>query len=355
MDIASVPAVSIAVVEGGEVSWTRAVGFGNTDTKTAVDEQSVFAAASLGKPVFGYVVLRLVDEGKLSLDRPLVSYFRPDGLPSDPNVELVTAAHVLSHTTGFRNWRNRLDQKLIPDFVPGARFQYSGEGFFWLQQVVEAVTGQAVDRVMRDRLFGPAGMPRASYGWSRDHDRWFVYGHGYRGGLANQFNRTSGNRMLAVAERSGKPIAEWTTAEVFKAAAEVNPELPLLPNYVLPNVAGSLMCTAAEYGRFLTLLMGGRRPAAWEIRPASRDAILTPRVELKPGLSWGLGWGLERHRSGNLFWHWGDNGAYKAFTVGDPARRRAIAVFTNSEGGAKVYRPIVQAATGIDLGSFVWI
>jgi hypothetical protein len=72
-------------------------------------------------------------------------------------------------------------------------------------------------------------------------------------------------------------------------------------------------------------------------------------------LSWGLGWGLERHSSGALFWHWGDNGIYKAFTLGDPVRRRAIVIFTNGSGGAKVYERVVRAATAFDLSAFLWV
>jgi CubicO group peptidase (beta-lactamase class C family) len=302
-------------VEDGAPAWTRSVGVTNVETKVPVAGDTVLAAASLGKPVLGYVVLRLADEGRLDLDRPLVSYYRPEDLPADPNLGLITARHVLSHTTGLRNWRNRADQKLVPDFAPGTRFQYSGEGFFWLQQVVESVTGQGVDRVMRERLFGPAGMSRATYAWSSDHDGWTAYGHTNRGDVGNQFGRALGNKMLLLAARWGKPMTEWTTADTFRALPEADPSVPRLPNFVLPNVAGSLLCTATEYARFLALMLDGRRRADWEIDDATRRAMLASRIELKPGaLSWGLGWALERHSTGALFWHWGDNGIYKAFT-----------------------------------------
>jgi len=152
MELASVPGLAMAGVEGGAVSWTRSSGVLNATTRMPVQDDSVFPAASLGKPVFGYVVLRLVDEGKLDLDRPLAGYLRPDDLPADPNSDRVTARHVLSHTTGYRNWRGRADTRFVPDAAPGTRFGYSGEGFFWLERVVETITGRGVDRVMRDYL-----------------------------------------------------------------------------------------------------------------------------------------------------------------------------------------------------------
>lgn len=353
MTLASVPGLSIAVVEDGAVAWTRAIGVLNADTGAPVTTDTVFPAASLGKPVFGYVVMKLVDEGRLDLHRPLVDYFRPEGLP--PASEPITAAHVLSHTTGLRNWRNRVDQPLAPDFAPGARFQYSGEGFFWLGQAVEAVTGQGIERVMRERLFQPAGMTRATYGWTRNHERWTTSGHTSRGAVGNHFSRTLGAKLLAIAEETGTPLAEWTAATLFRQVARADPSLPLVPNFVIPNVAGSLLCTAPEYAGFLGLLQTRTRRDSWEIAEASRLAMLTPRVDLKPSLSWGLGWGLERRSDGPLFWHWGDNGIFKAFCVGDPARRRGIVVFTNGDGGPKVYQRIIRAATGFDLDAFVWV
>lgn len=357
MDLASVPGLGIAVVEGGEAAWQRGIGLANAETRVPVDQGTVFPAASLGKPVFGYVVMKLAEEGLIGLDRPLASVFRPGDLADDARLDRITPRHVLSHTTGLPNWRSREGgAKLEPAFEPGTRFQYSGEGFFWLQRVVETVTGQGVDRVMRERLFGPAAMPRATYGWSADHRAWTAYGHDNRGAVARQFGRAAADPLLDLAGKRNKPFLDWTAADVFRAMAELESPLPALPNFAIPNVAGSLLCTAGEYARFLASMLGGRRAAAWEISEASRTAMLTPRVTLRGELSWGLGWGLESTGSaGRLFWHWGDNGTFRAFTLGDPARRRAIVVFTNGQGGPKLYQRIVTDATGLDLAAFVWV
>jgi CubicO group peptidase (beta-lactamase class C family) len=353
MDLASVPGLAVAVVEDGAVAWTRVVGVANADTKAPVTPDSTFPAASLGKPVFGYVALQLVDEGRLDLDTPLVEYHRPTGLPAE--AERITARQVLSHTTGLRNWRNRAEQTLTPEFPPGGRFQYSGEGFYWLGQVVEAITGRGVDAVMRQRLFAPVGMPRATYAWSAEQERLAVAGHGSRGTVANNFIRTLGGKLLAVAQSTGAAMTDWRSADAFQALARADSTLPALPNFALPNVAASLLCTAAEYATFLTLMMAGRRRAAWEITEERRRAMLTRQVDLKPGLAWGLGWGLEQRAPESLFWHWGDNGIFRAFTVGDPASRRAIVVFTNGDGGPKVYQRLIRAAIGADLAAFVWV
>jgi hypothetical protein len=150
-------------------------------------------------------------------------------------------------------------------------------------------------------------------------------------------------------------MGDWTAADVFRAMDETESRLPKLPNFAVPNVAGSLICTADEYARFLsTMLAGGQRPD-WAVSEGSRAAMLSPRIELNPALSWGLGWGLEATDRGPLFWHWGDNGPFTAFAVGDPARRRALVVFTNSESGPRIYQRVVADATGMDLAAFLWV
>jgi len=356
MELASVPGVSVAVVDRQQLVWQRAFGVANVETRAPVLEDSVFPAASLGKPVFGYVVMKLVEEGLIDLDRPLMEYAKPDDPDDDPRLTRIVPRHVLSHTTGLPNWRQGgSGTKLRTSFEPGDRFQYSGEGFFWLQRAVEEVTKQGVDRVMRTRLFGPAGMARATYAWSAEHRAWTVYGHRERGDLANQFNRRTADPLLDVAGRWGKPMGDWTVDDTFRAMKEATPSLPLQPNYAIPNVAGSLICTAGDYARFVTMMLTGRRPEPFEIADQSRTAMLTPRVEVNRVLSWGLGWGLERNGARRLCWHWGDNGIFRAFVLAEPEAGRAIAVFTNGSSGPKVYQRIIANATDLDLAAFLWV
>lgn len=355
LELASVPGIAMAVVEDGAVAWERVLGVANVETGAAVSDRSVFPAASLGKPVFGYVVMKLVEEGLLDLDRSLVDILRPDDSSTDPRLDRITPRHVLSHTTGLPNWRRRAGEPLVPGFDPGERFQYSGEGFFWLQRVVESLTGRGIDLVMRDRLFAPADMARATYAWSAGHRRDMVWGHERRGALARQYNREIADPLLGRAEAWGKPMTEWTAAEVFRAMEENQSPLPRLPNFAIPNVAGSLILTAGDYARFLGLMMSEPQAAPWKLTDASRSAMLSPVVNLNRALSWGLGWGLESTVGGRLFWHWGDNGPFRAFTVGDPGRRRALVVMTNGEAGPNVYQRVVADATGLDLAAFLWV
>ena len=94
------PAASIAVVRAGRLTWQRAFGVKDTGTNEPVDGDSVFAACSNTKPVFAYGVMKLVERGLLDLDTPLTRYTKRR-VTTDPRIELITARHVLNHTTGF--------------------------------------------------------------------------------------------------------------------------------------------------------------------------------------------------------------------------------------------------------------
>ena len=160
---ARVPGLSMAVIHDRQATALTAVGVRNSLDRAAVDQQTIFAAASLSKPLFAYAVLQLVDAGKLAFDTPL-SLHVPDYVTDDPRAAAVTVRHVLSHTSGLPNWRS-VDLPLKTYFPPGERFSYSGEGFVWLQRVVEAVTGESLNTTLRRLIFEPLGMHRSSYVW----------------------------------------------------------------------------------------------------------------------------------------------------------------------------------------------
>jgi CubicO group peptidase (beta-lactamase class C family) len=143
MNRATVPGLSIALIEEDKVAWLGSFGARNAKTGEKVDERTVFQAASLSKAVFAYAVMKLADQGKLDLETPLSQYL-PGYLENDDRINRITARHVLTHRTGFPNWRSG-GKPLTIQFTPGERFSYSGEGFVYLQRVVEKITGQPLD------------------------------------------------------------------------------------------------------------------------------------------------------------------------------------------------------------------
>ena len=160
-----VPGVSLVLIRDGAIAWRRAFGVKDASTKQPVDTETIFEAASMSKPVFAYVVLKLCEKKVLDLDTPLVTYGAPPFLDGDPRVKLITARHVLSHSTGFQNWRSDSEPLRI-HFTPGTQYQYSGEGFAWLQSVVSHVTGQPIEPFMKANLLEPFGMTTSGYIWN---------------------------------------------------------------------------------------------------------------------------------------------------------------------------------------------
>lgn len=351
MRIAGVPGAAIAVVDRGRLAWSRSFGVKNILTRDPVREDSLFEAASMTKPVFAYVVMRLADEKRLDLDKPLVAYRRPAYLGQDPNLELVTARHVLAHSTGLPNWGSG---PLVTRNAPGSNYAYSGEAFIWLQLVVETIMGMGLGDVMQAKLFGPAGMSRSSFGWDAEIAGSAVFGHSEppegEQKLPPQPTRELGDRLLRIASKRRKPIASWTYEDSIEAMRETDPKTPPSTHDLLVNSAGGLLMTASDYAKFMALMMDRPERAAWEISDAARRAMLTPQLDVRgQDISRGLGWELEQSSGGPLFQHSGSNyGIFKTLGVGDARGGRAIVVFTNAANGNALAARVVRQATGID-------
>jgi CubicO group peptidase (beta-lactamase class C family) len=351
MRIAGVPGVAIAVVDRARLAWSGSFGVKNMLTRDPVRDDTLFEAASMTKPVFAYVVMRLTDEQRLDLDKPLVAYRRPANLGNDPDLERITARHVLEHSTGLPNWASG---PLVTRSAPGSSYTYSGEAFIWLQLVVEQIMGMGLGGVMQAKLFDPAGMSRSSFGWDEAIAKSAVFGHSEppegETKLPPQPTREMGDRLLPLASKWRKPIAAWTFENSVEAMRETDPKTPPSTHDLLVNSAGGLLMTASDYARFMVLMMDRPERAAWEISDAARRAMLTPRLDVRGhDITRGLGWELEQAPSGPLFQHSGSNyGIFKTLGVGDARNGRAIVVFTNAANGNALAARIVREATGID-------
>jgi CubicO group peptidase (beta-lactamase class C family) len=305
-----VPGASVAVIVDGKPVLLR--GYGRLraeEDAPAVDGHTVFQAASLSKPVVAYGVHRLIAErpDDLDLDRPLSGY-RPPDEPyerGDPRLERITARMVLSHTTGFPNWRpdNWSDdpKPLKIRFEPGTKFRYSGEGYVYLQRVVEQITGETLDVYLRGSVLDPLRMQTSSFVWEERFEAIHATPH----------------------DGKGRPQEKWRPRSA--------------------QAAGTLQTTAADYARFLLAVLGDG-PS-----PEAAESWLTQVSTIDDRLGWSLGWGIEKLEDGDLFWQWGDDGPFKALVAGSPARGVAVVVFTNGQRGLNVARPVVERVLGTGL------
>lgn len=314
METAVIPGVSLAIVQNGDI-WQGHWGVTNATTRQPVIAETWFQAASLSKPVFAYAALQLVLASQLDLDQPLITYLSPvqqssdllfDHIVNDERVQQMTARHVLCHTTGFPNWAAQ-GEPLKASFKPGTQFSYSGEGYQFLQRVVEQIVGQPAHDWIRATLFTPLGMAEASFTGLKTNEQ-IAFGH----------------------DKAGQPVDFWEIDQM--------------------GAAFSLHCSAAAFAQFLLAA----------IRPSPiTDLMLTPQVQVNnsssydddwpnldaptnPRVGWGLGVGLQTGDNGRFFWHWGDNGTFKACTMGQVESGTAVAVFTNSQNGDTLWQPVLE-------------
>jgi len=362
MQRAQVPAVSVAVLEGGELAWQHQQGLANAQTGQPLAPQALFEAASLTKPMCAWLVLQLASEGRLLLDEPLVHTWRPAWVDEHPWNDRITARQVLCHTSGLPNWRRQpLQERLRPAFEPGTRLSYSGEAFFWLQLVAEQRSGLALPRLAQRALFQPAGMQDSDLAWSDEVARRAVFGHAAaRAGagvpLPRQMLREAWQQAMPLAAAWGRPLADWRWDEAQRAFDALGSAVPSAavawPGDLMSNAAASLRCTAADYARFLRVLMPGA-PGP-HLPPTWQRLHTEPQFETRPPWSAKtLGWNLERTAAGPVLYHAGNNAQqFRAFALADPARGRALVVLTNGGGGDAVCQALVRASTGLDLRAF---
>jgi len=347
MDIAGVPGLAVSIIEDRQIKSTHAVGVKNAETQEPISGDTLFEAASLSKPVFTCGVLSLQQEGKFDLDRPLHQYLPLPESEDVPRLKQVTARQALTHTTGLQNWRFKSEDKLKFSFEPGTGFSYSGEGFFYVQRVVEQVTGQSIESFLQERVLRPFGMLNSTYIWRAELESLVSMGHHDRGKKAEPWNMQRGRQLLELAEQQKKPLSDWMYEDLVEAQAEIEPERPALPNGLIPNVAASLLTSAPEYAQFMLRLL--------DPNDKTTRQMLTSQHGLNDVLAWGLGIGLEKVNDDFCFWHWGDNNTFMNFMFGSPKTGEGIVVLTNESRGLKICERIIREWLGRDLHSFLWI
>lgn len=289
LDSAQIPGISIALIENGTISWSAGLGMKDPVTKEPVTKTTIFRGASLGKPLFAYGVLKLIDEGTIALDTPLVLYVPTGYLEetffkspvTDERMRLITARMVLNHTSGLPNWRPE-GKPLTTLFAPGSRYSYSGEGYYLLQRVVEYLVKVPIEAFMQRTVFKPLGMVHTS----------FVY----------------------------QPADSSYYARSYDGAGK------LVRNEPEPaNVAYTLRTTAEDYARFIAATMMKHDPIA--------KAMLSSQVSTdicQPGqVSWSLGWATQHTPEGTLFCQWAKSPTASGYVIGSADQKTALVYLVN--------------------------
>jgi CubicO group peptidase (beta-lactamase class C family) len=162
-----------------------------------------------------------------------------------------------------------------------------------------------------------------------------------------------GRRAELIAREWGKPLEEWLYADAARTVTLINSAWPVIPLYMVPNVAASLLTTVRDYARFLARLVARPPAPGLDLAQSTRAAMATPQIRINSALGWGLGWGVQEDEYGETLWHWGSNNSFRNFVVADPANGRAVVVLTNSENGPPVYERVISSLTGHDHPAFL--
>lgn len=331
---ASVPGASAAIVTTDSISLLSA-GVVLAGDNRPVNDRTVFEAASLSKPVFAFAVLdRLVATGQLDLDRPLDSYLREPYPSSDARVRAITARHVLTHSSGLPNWRHAAAEALTVAFAPGTQYRYSGEGFYFLQTVVETITGLGLAAFMRPTL-DALEMFSSDYIWRPAYAAVGAHPHDIHGAPLAWDSMVLGTQLQELAERDHAPLESWTTQRALDALGRIVPPRDAVPWNAMPNAAWSLYTTAADCAAFVRALL--RRPD----HPMLHPAMPTSRYVWR-----GLGIAVQVLNGARLCYHTGANPGFKAAMFADLERGRAVVSFANGDGGFPLNMHVVESALG---------
>ena len=295
-----VPGLALATLTGCEVDDEVLVaGEAMLDPDVPVTPETAFEAASLSKPVFAWLVLSLVDEGVIDLDRPIAETFDYARLPDKAAYAQITPRMILTHRTGLPNWVDGATDFFertasIPfDAPPGTAYTYSGEAFQLLQLFVERETGMTLQQLFRERLGG--FMPHSTF--VQPLPKGVAPSRGYR----SASDAKSGRGMTNLGDRGG--------------------------------AAYSLVTTAEDYARFLSHVCKREGMSAGTYAEMLRSQSPVPEDMAPFPASYGLGWMTATLPEGTLVGHGGNNDEYRAFAGFIRESGDGLVILTNGANG----------------------
>jgi CubicO group peptidase (beta-lactamase class C family)/Tfp pilus assembly protein PilF len=315
---AGVPGMAIVVFKHGEATSKMNLGVRNANTQEPVLDETVFEAGSLSKPVFAYLMFRLIDKGQYDLDKPLVEYMPIDlieknvlhhpinekGFDSE-GFSQITARMILSHSSGLPTVS--FDRLL---YRPGFKFSYSPGGYVYLQHVLEYLTKKSLTELAEELVFKPLEMKRSSFIWKKDFESSVAVGH-------NILGKTTGK----------------------------------MRKRYLPVSASSLYTTAGDYAIFIRAVLNGTG-----MKKETLTLMLSKQIDVDDNLGYGNGFGIEFHDSNRFIWQWGDFGIYKNFVIINPVTGSGILFLSNSENGMSFAQQLLERT--LDFGqcwSITWL
>lgn len=328
-----VPGAAVAFITGGRVVWTHGYGLANTAARTPVTPETEFNAGSISKTPTAWAVMRLVDQGKVDLDRPIDVYLKRWHLPvsSFDNTQ-VTVRRVLSHTSGISNhdYHGSDPRAPLPPFEdslsgktgtgevrvvarPGSGFSYSGANFLLLALLVEDVSGQPFQAYLESEVFRPLHLTHSRY--------------------------------------AGPPAADSAMATPYDGLGNA---LPTLRYNELP--AAGLTTTVTDLATFAASGLaeaGGASPGRGVLKASTIALMESPAAASRwadrdpygPNPQYGLGYTVRPEQfAGQIgVGHGGSNSGWESLFQIVPSTGDGIAIMTNSSNGSGVIASLLCA------------
>lgn len=303
----NVPALGIGIIENGKL--TKVEVYGTLDKQTTAPYNTIFKVASLTKPIFALTVLKLIDKGLLDLDEPLYKYWIDPDIKNDERYKKLTPKLVLSHQTGFPNWRYMKEtNKLAFEFDPGTNYQYSGEGFEYLRKAIENKLGKSIEELAKELLFNPLKMSDTHFWWDTEMDE---------------------TRYAQNFDEKGEKIK---TEKYYEA-----------------NAAANLLTTVEDYGKFLEYVLNGA-----ELSKNLYQEMIKHQVKLKENDFFGLSWEILTDFNNNEFAliHTGKDPGVSTLAIWFPKSRNGYLIFLNGDNLDKIYEELLTKR--LYLGNELW-
>jgi CubicO group peptidase (beta-lactamase class C family) len=166
----------LRIQQDGRILFQKAYGYGDWNTKTGIQEHTIFRIGSLTKQFVAALILKLEEEGKLSTTDPISKY-----IPDYPRGNEITIEHLVKHSSGipnfiffpdygsFMNQTHTRQQMIVRfrdlplEFKPGTQYNYSNSGYYLLGVIVEKVTGKSFAEALREKVIEPLGLANTGF------------------------------------------------------------------------------------------------------------------------------------------------------------------------------------------------
>ncbi|HKT28692.1 serine hydrolase domain-containing protein [Dyella sp.] len=319
-----IPGVAVAVLRHGKVWQVKGYGLREAGTHDKIDGDTLFSAGSISKVATAVMILRMVQAGKLDLDRNIDTYLTSWHVPATKDTlhPDVTLRMLMSHTSGFNvgGFPDFMPQEQVPSLLqtldglppakhhavrliypPGSRYAYSGGGIEVEQQLLEDVTHTDFATAARTWLLDPLHMQRSTF--------------------ESPLSASRGNIAKAHDEQ-GKLIALPRGWQSFPEQA-----------------ASGLWTSANELGAMVAMLIESYQGHNGFLSRALATQMMSP-VSPSPQ---GLGPELLGSGNGRVFFHSGSNDNYRAWMEGYLETGDGFVILTNSPNGARLRLEIRHA------------